>query len=59
MGYSCSRKAERDLKSNVSGLIKKNFVLKVERDFKELLGKNVVKGLGERSFDISCFMERY
>ena len=38
---SYSRKAGRDLKSNVSGFIEKFFVLKVEIDFRELIRKGL------------------
>ena len=39
-GYSCSRKARRNLKLNVSGFIKDFFVLKLGIDFRELIRKS-------------------
>ena len=45
-GYSSIRKAGKDLKSNVSGFIKRFFVLKVEIDFRELIRKKSREGLG-------------
>ena len=39
MWYICSRKAGRNLKSNVSGFVKDFFVLKVDIDFRELIRK--------------------
>ena len=57
-GYSCNRKAGKDLKSNVSDFIK-DFCFESGDRFLGADKKKVGKGFGERDFGMTRFIERY
>ena len=57
MGVLLSQESWEGFKVKYIRYHERFFFFKVEIDFRELMKKKVEKDLGERGFDITCFME--